>query len=73
MKFLFLIYLPIILSPLSTRRLLSISLGSLFFNSFPYEFFIELANDIISLIRMVEPNILGGPNRNSPNFTILDN
>ena len=34
----FLIVLPIIWSPLSTSRLLFISLGSVFFNYFAYEF-----------------------------------
>ena len=68
----FLSFLPIILRSVSRKRLLSIYLGSLFFNSFTNEFFIEFTGgDIISLI--VKPNILGGPNRNSPNWTILDN
>ena len=71
--FFFLIFLPIILSLVSTRRVLSISLGSLFLNSVPYEFFIEFANSIISLTGIDEPIILGGPNRYPPNYTILDN
>ena len=66
------LFLPIILSPVSTKRLVSSSLGALFFNSFTNEFFIEFpGDDIISLI--TEANILGGPNRNPPKCTILDN
>ena len=58
------------LSPVSTKRL-SISWGTLLFNSFPNKFFIEFADDIISLIG--ELNVLSAPNRNPPNCTILDN
>ena len=66
------LFLPIILSPVSTKRLVSSSLGALFFNSFTNEFFIEFpGDDIISLI--IEANILGGPNRYPPKCTILDN
>ena len=36
-------------------------------------FVIEFANDVISLIGIGGPNILGGANRNPPNCTILDN
>ena len=60
----------IILSPVSKKCLLSISLGSLLFNSLLNEFLIEFADYIISLIG--EPKISLGPNRNPPNSTILD-
>ena len=64
----FLILLPIILSPVSTKRLLSISLGSLFFNFFPNKFFLEFGDDITFLIG--ESNILSSSNRNPHNCTI---
>ena len=68
---LFLIFLPFILSPVSRKSLLSISLRSLFFNSFEKHFSIVLADDIVFLIG--ESNILDGLNRNPPNGTILSN
>ena len=43
-------FLQVILSPVFTRRLSFNFLIPVFFNSLPYEFFIEFANDIISLI-----------------------
>ena len=52
--------------------MLFISFGSLFFSFFKNEFFIAFAgDDVISLI--VEPNILGEPNRNLPNCSVLEN
>ena len=69
----FLIFLPILSSRVSTRRLLSISIGSLFFNSFPYEFANEFivqngGNDKSGLV----PSIALGA-MNPPDCIILEN
>ena len=56
-EILFLIFLPIILSPASTR-------WSLFYNLYPFIFLSEFIIGFSSI---------GGPNRNPPNCTILDN
>ena len=57
MKFFFCFFLPIILSPASTR-------WSLFYNLYPLVFLSEFIIAFYSI---------GGPNRNPPNCTILDN
>ena len=73
----FSVILPTISSPLSIRRFLFTSLGSVFFNYFPYElsigFFIEFATEFISLIGIGGPNILVASNRNPSKCIILDN
>ena len=75
-EILFLIFLPIILSLVSTRRLLFISLGSIFFNPLSYEFaiefFIAFAIYLISLISIGGPNVSVASNRNPPTYIILD-
>ena len=43
----FYIFFPVIVSPVSSKTLLSISLGSLFIYSFPNKFFIKFADDLI--------------------------
>ena len=55
---------PAMLSSVSTRISWFNFLIPVLFNSFPNEFFIEFKNYIISLIGIVEPNMLDGPNRN---------
>ena len=62
----FLIFLPIILSPASSRISAVNFLVPVFFNCFTNEFIIGFANDVIS-------GSTGGPNRNHPNCTILGN
>ena len=75
MKIFFLIFLSIILGPVSSRRLLFISLGSAFFNSSLYEltieFYIEFTINFISVIGIGGPNILVASNRNPPACIIL--
>ena len=68
MKCLFKFFLPIILSPISTRRLLFNSSGSVFFNSFLYAFAIEF----IILNGGNEPNTPSGSGiRRGANFKYL--
>ena len=62
----FLTFLPIILSLAFTRISLFNFLVPVFFNSFLTEFIIGFANYVIS-------GSIGGPNRNLPNCTILEN
>ena len=73
MKFLFIIFSPIILSPASTK----ISLFSFLAPTFFYSFAIELTNDISLLVGRLKTS--GGINSseelciNPPHCTILDN
>ena len=70
----FSIFLQIVLSPASTRISSFNFSVPIFFNYFLNKFLIEFANDVISLIGVGKPNIWGGrPNRNPPNYTVLDN
>ena len=64
----FLTFLLIILSPASTTKSLLNFLKHVIIDSFTNEFVTEFANDMISLIDEDDE-----PNRNPPNYAILDN